>query len=772
MKLEEKFFDPKDLTIQTFDDSEDRKNNRQSKPELARIFRYDLRKIKELQKLGAGVYFTINTQENPNKRGIDNTCEFAGVGLDLDVAKERYKDSKTEITIRKRLLLQQIRSLEKLPNYLIETKNGYQPLWYWKRPIPLKTLKERNEANEFYQQIVAGFEKATGLQSEGDNLARVLRQPNTIHEKNPKRPFWIKCYELNPEKVDFEKFIETYPPLRAPSSTKISEIASGVPEGSRNVDATSMVGSLLAKYKPEEWESVVWPLFRAWNLRCDPPQQEKVVRGIYERISKKELAKRQQNPQGQQEVVKPELLDRELTYGEVEEKVKQFLPNLTTALKLALAVAVSSQHIKPALLWLLLVGVPSSGKTDLVRLLRDAEISYFLDNLTQNAFVSGERETKNSRVYDLLPLLDKKSLIIKDWTSILSLDEKMTKKLLGDMVNIYDKEFSKFSSRRGNVRYASAFSQIGCITPATLNKHTTYMNMVGPRFLHYIIPSTTEGQSSENFDRIFSGENRSELEKEARLYVSSYLNQLAKKPFTIKSFSPGVRQYLQTAATLVPCCRGIVVLQSASFKNEKGDDVRYHEVLDVQVEDPWRAAQQLIFLAEHLAYIIGNDKVWIEELEIIKDVVLSSMPADRAQALRVIKEHGGAITPKLLSELADKSNRTCRRLLDELAALKVLDKIKGFGSIPTQYKISEKFSDFLLLDPTEFMSSYIASGTETPHGIDVPPAPGQLSLFEADDLSIPKSIKPWFEKYRDDALIEEYEKERAGLTGGGDVDAG
>jgi hypothetical protein len=412
-------------------------------------------------------------------------------------------------------------------------------------------------------------------------------------------------------------------------------------------------------------------------------------------------------------IQKEPLLKISLTYSQIEEKVEKFVPSSKTALKLILSVAVSSQYPNSHMSWLLLVGVPSSGKTDLVRLIKDSEITYSLDNLTQNSFISGERATRSNKVYDLLPLLDKKCLVIKDWTAILSQDEKMTRKLLGDFVGIYDKEFTKFSSRRGNISYFSTFSQIGCITPATLNRHTQYMNMVGPRFLCYTMPKITPDEEDTSYELIFSNKDRSLIEKETRLYVSSYLSQLVKQDLDIKPISRPVQTYLRLAAKLMANCRGIAILQSATFKNEEGEDVKYYEPLDVQIEEPWRAVQQLISLSTYLAFVVGNGQIGIDEISIIKEVVISSMPADRSQALRIIKDNHGMVTAKELSDLSEKSTKTSRRLLDELVALKALDKIRGSGTIATGYKIVDTFKDFLLLDPAEFLSRNQASGTET-----------------------------------------------------------
>jgi len=395
-----------------------------------------------------------------------------------------------------------------------------------------------------------------------------------------------------------------------------------------------------------------------------------------------------------------------MQYENLERKLEVYLPGIEKTLRIVLAVAIASHFQFPAMLWLLLVDVPSSGKTDLVRLIKDSEISYYLDNLTQNAFISGERVTKTNKVHDLLPLLDKKCFIVKDWTSIFSLDEKMTKKILGDMVNIYDKEFAKFSSARGIIKYESYFSHLGCITPATLNKHTQYLNMIGARFLFHKLPEISKEDEEAGRKRLFGVNNRSEIENSLREQISSYLNFLTKKEWNIKPLDENIQKYLWVGASLISHCRGIIMLQVNTFKNESAEEVKYYSVSECQIEKPWRAGHQLRILAECLAFVVEKETVGIEELEVIKEIVMASMPADRSQALRILQKHNGVITAKELSDDYEKSQRTSRRLLDELVGLKVLQKISGSGSMPNDYKISDEFKDFICLSPGEFLSSY------------------------------------------------------------------
>lgn len=405
------------------------------------------------------------------------------------------------------------------------------------------------------------------------------------------------------------------------------------------------------------------------------------------------------------------------SFEEIAEEVEKYLPNTKKALKVMLAITTSSLHDNRVMLWMLLVGSPSSGKTDLVKLIRKNKDIFYLDSLTLNAFISGEQATEKSKVYDLLPLLDKKCFIIKDWTVIFSLDERMTKKIIGDMVGAYDKTLSKFSAKRGMVNYNSQFSQIGCITPATLNKHTQYLNMIGPRFLSYSIPELSEEEEDKSFKAIFSdnGDTRKKIESNLSIVVTRYLEQLnTLNPDIVKPLSDEVKKYLKVASKFMARARGIVIMQAASFKNDKEETIQYYELLDVQIEQPWRAVQQLMLIAKYLAFVSEKDEVGEEELEILKDIVMSSMPSNRAQSLKVIKNaENSTITAKDLSgtDKFNKSSKTARRLLDELAFLGILDKEISIGSIPAEYSIKKQYKDFICLPYREFMSPH-SSGTE------------------------------------------------------------
>jgi len=363
-------------------------------------------------------------------------------------------------------------------------------------------------------------------------------------------------------------------------------------------------------------------------------------------------------------------------------------------IKCVFAVALSIKLDLPSLLWLMLVGVPSSAKTDIVSILKELNFTYFIDSFTMNPFASGYKAGGRGKTYDLLPELDGKCFICKDYTTIFSLNEETTKKLLGELVSIYDGEFAKFSPTRGYKKYISSFSHIGVITPAALNHHQRYLNIIGPRFMFYRIPGLDKSRKNKGFSIAWNSENRKtvlrNLSKKVTLFFDKLLESVV-EPFEITDEK--TRKALEDLSLLMAKSRGIVVLQKSSFTNDSGKEILYYDVADVQVEEPWRAFQQLKGLGICLALIEGRKNISEADLKILNHVVVSSMPAERAEVLEFFLSHS-VVTAKDLSTAIGKSVRTCQRLLKELEGLGIIKHDKEWQGAAKCFSLIDDFSMF------------------------------------------------------------------------------
>lgn len=83
---------------------------------------------------------------------------------------------------------------------------------------------------------------------------------------------------------------------------KLGGIVNGVREGTRNNSATSFIGSLVARFKKEEWESIVWPLVVSWNNNNKPPLESEVLKTTFENICKREATKKSEEDENRRTV--------------------------------------------------------------------------------------------------------------------------------------------------------------------------------------------------------------------------------------------------------------------------------------------------------------------------------------------------------------------------------------------------------------------------------------------------------------------------------------
>jgi len=598
---------------------------------------------------------------------------------------------------------------------------------------------------------------------------------------------------------------------RKAQSGDLARIAQGVSDGERNEAAAKFIGHLLAKSKEHEWETEIWPKVIDWNLKNNPPLEEKELRTVFDSIGKREergrkikekesykaatqlfecerdgyrwsikkgelsilrisdqkivlsdtfgnayfwkkhdnqekirkaihrigiykdkkdaqrvtaeiftevrtcwkiepveeITKRKIN-----ERLKILISDREITLAEVHEKVSQIGVYPKELLDIIIAATISAQVRNKPPLWILIVGNPSSMKTEMVKLVDplDGIYVYFLDSMTENAFASGYLPQDGSEPHDLLPALDGRCFVVKDYTTMFSLNEETLKKILGDMTSIFDEDFSKFSATRGNVSYKSLFSQIGCVTPSVINKHHRYMSQIGARFLSYRIPELDSESEEKGFEIAWSDKDRKQMIEEGRVITSSFCKQLIDKlpEARLEPEKKEIREKIRNLANFVRRARGIVISRPASFTDKNtGKEVRHYEIVDKQIEEPWRAFQQLLSLSRFLAITRGKQEVGSEEIETIRNVAIASMPVDRARALAAFKGKEMLETSEL-AEIAGISPKTAYRMLKELMALGIVTKVRkedwkkaGAGAIASSYFPVSEFVDILVGESAE-----------------------------------------------------------------------
>jgi hypothetical protein len=147
-------------------------------------------------------------------------------------------------------------------------------------------------------------------------------------------------------------------------------------------------------------------------------------------------------------------------------------------------------------LWSLLVGPPSSGKTEPIRAVARSEVDcHMIGTITEAGLLSAtpkKQRTDGARGGLLREIGEFGILVAKDFTSVLSMHRDARTALLAALREIYDGAWTRIAGSDGGKRYewAGKLGFLGGVTGAIDSAHAV-MGMMGERFLLYRLPEQT-----------------------------------------------------------------------------------------------------------------------------------------------------------------------------------------------------------------------------------------------------------------------------------------
>lgn len=487
---------------------------------------------------------------------------------------------------------------------------------------------------------------------------------------------------------------------------------------------------ILAIFKVEESQVLQW---EQWCKALGMTKNEfrALLKAERQRLAERDADEASKRCQAESRARSEALLKTETDLYRIHALLEELSSASHDLIELVLATAISlpiTQATSEALVWLLVVGAPSSDKTNQVTLLREMPNIYFLDTLTENAFVTGYVPESGERPKDLLGELDGRCLVVKELGALFSLKAELIRKVLGDLQAIYDGHFAKYTGTRGLVEHKAAFPFIGCVTPLALNQHQRYMASIGPRFLFYRVLPLTEQQLRDGFELSWQlGERRKKL-GELRRQVSAYGWQRHQAAPSLVSETPEQQARLNELALFLSHGRSVVLTERHQEHGEEGKSFTIYENTGHQREEPFRALQQLRGLSRNLAVVHARDRITDHELELLRRVVLSSMPPDRADALLLfqgsshLKEDGGLTRRGAVAGLKRSYNQA-KRLLQELESIGLLESVAEGESQERVYYPVEQFKTLIttplgltdhLVDLEEGAKNFLQGKAENP----------------------------------------------------------
>lgn len=355
-------------------------------------------------------------------------------------------------------------------------------------------------------------------------------------------------------------------------------------------------------------------------------------------------------------------------------------------LEIIFAFAISEQ-LPGDPLWLFLIAPPGGCKTEILRALQGSRY-YHLSDLTSKTFVSGlmlGQGEKRRKIDDLLPQLDKKVLVFKDFTTVLEKGREERQEIMAQLREIYDGSFAKkFGTLDEKVSYDSRFGLIAGVTPV-IDRYWKVMQQLGERFLKYRWvedDDLTTRQAEANEGKEFR------MRAEIHQAVMGFLCGLKIKPV---AFPDDLIEPLIMVAKFLAVVRTPVTIHA-------GQTDFYYDFIPVP-ERPTRLVKQLKKFCKALAIVRGRETVTKEEVLVAIKIALSTAPQDRYAVLQAVEsqQHStlDGCTATELKKLVNLPETSIRNILQQLMVLRLVDENLvmrtrgGFKESVTYYQLGE-----------------------------------------------------------------------------------
>lgn len=382
----------------------------------------------------------------------------------------------------------------------------------------------------------------------------------------------------------------------------------------------------------------------------------------------------QHDPSGSPEENIPKLI--RTTIEEVIQDFKDtgvyMYPGLRDALVVSLAV-VESIRFKGEPLWLYCIGVSGAGKSLILESTLASRECLYRTAITHRSLISGYKT--NDGDPSLLAKLPTKSLIVKDYSNVLSLPSYEQDQLFSLLREAYDgrvyRDYGNGVIRQypppGSEFEDCRFSFVAGVTPDIYTRDNTAL---GERFLRFHIPRTG-GDDLRAIETAMDDSWRSHQRSRRRAAsVAAFLSRLAppsssqeeRDALPVPTVPQWYHQRLIALAQFVGYCR--------SHVSRTKDDLDY----DPAVESGTRMAKQLKKLSLSIARVIGHSSCDKDVYRLVRKVAWDTAHGKRRQIYKLIRfsKDGGECA--WLSRTTGFASSTIYRQLRDMHALGVLKK--------------------------------------------------------------------------------------------------
>lgn len=334
-------------------------------------------------------------------------------------------------------------------------------------------------------------------------------------------------------------------------------------------------------------------------------------------------------------------------------------------------------------IWLFFVAPPGGAKTELILSVSTAPLTYTTTQLTPHSLVSGMPSTSRGGDPSLIPKLNNKVLLVKDFTTIMDMPAINRDEVFGILRDAYDGKTEKIFGNGITRKYNSKFGLIAGVTPA-IDKFSDNHTSLGERFLKFRsrIPDNYGNNNNvimKAVENAYEGNSmRMELQGIGQKALSfDYINKMKR---------PVIKDVFKNKIVVLAQC--VSILRASVPRERWSNDIIYKPVPEIAT----RLAKQFIKLLMGLCYF-RNKKASEEEYDIIVRSAGDSISSRTMTILKILLKAKAPVSTKTVSLKSSLPENTVKRVLQDLHILKCINRFhQGFKD---EWDVSLKFLKML-----------------------------------------------------------------------------
>ena len=368
-----------------------------------------------------------------------------------------------------------------------------------------------------------------------------------------------------------------------------------------------------------------------------------------------------------------------------------YMPN-RDAIEVSIACVISN-GLQGDPIWMFLVAPPGGSKTEILSTFDKCFNVYITSSLTSHSLISGA-SFKNGQDLSLIPQLNGKTLVIKDFTSILGKRENEKDEIFGILRDAYDGKCGKVFGTGLHRYYSSHFSILGGVTPPIYELSSQYAGL-GERFLKFFIGDNLVHTGEENIilrsmrnvnKELSMREEMAEIVKDYVILLSEYMKR---DNFKLPIVSEEIEKKIVACAQFVARMRAIVLR----------DKYNSEMILSKpSAEVGSRIGKQLIRLALSLAITNQREKVTEHDIRIVKKAALDTISQRNEDILRILYKSCPTLDDTLDTKNTAFRSRypvsTVNRVLNDMYVLDIVKKVGVANKV--KWTVSEYLRDLIL----------------------------------------------------------------------------